>query len=78
MSNSNFDPMSFLHLIHDTIHQYTIIIPGGHNKYGGYHDYIVEYNPEEDTMTIVGHMTTARAYHAVSVVPAEDYLQWCQ
>ena len=65
------------------IHQYTII-PGGYgddsgDQYNGhYFDDILEYDPEEDTMTIVGHMTEARAYHAVSVVPAEDYLQWCQ
>ena len=29
-------------------------------------------------MTTVGHMTEARDFHAVSVVQADDYLQWCQ
>ena len=41
-------------------------------------DEILEYNPEDDTITTVGHMTEARGGHAVSVVQAEDYLQWCQ
>ena len=63
------------------IHLYTIIIPGGYrlvDDHGHYYDDILEYDPEEDTMTIVGHMIKARAWHAVSVVRAEDYLQWCQ
>lgn len=40
--------------------------------------YVLEYNPEEDTFTTVGHMFEARFDHAISVVPAGDYLQWCQ
>ena len=64
------------------IHQYTLIIPGGYNYNNDgddfYYDDILEYDPEEDTMTIVGHMTQGRAFHAVSVVAAEDYLPWCQ
>ena len=53
-----------------------VIIAGGYcddNR-----DDILEYDPEEDTMITVGHMTQARAQHAVSVIQAEDYLQWCQ
>ena len=45
---------------------------------GGEYDDILEYDPEEDTMTTVGHMTRARSQHAISVVQAGDYLQWCQ
>ena len=64
------------------IHQYTIIIPGGYrlgySDNDHYYDDILEYDPEEDTMTIVGHMTQGRKSHAVSVVRAEDYLPWCQ
>ena len=41
-------------------------------------DDILEYHPEEDTLIPVGHMTKARGEHAVSVVQARDYLQWCQ
>ena len=55
---------------------YTIIIAGGEDNDDIYDD-ILEYDPEEDTITSVGHMTQARAMHAISVVPAEDYLQWC-
>ena len=57
-------------IIHDTI-------AGGEDSDYNYHDDILEYDPEEDTITIVGHMTMARESHAVSVVPAADYLQWC-
>ena len=41
-------------------------------------DDILEYNPEDDTFTTVGHMLQSRSGHAMSVVPAGDYLQWCQ
>ena len=41
------------------------------------YDDILEYDPEEDIIIPVGHMIQARWNHAVSVVPAEDYLQWC-
>ena len=40
-------------------------------------DDILEYVPEEDTIIPVGKMIETRYNHAVSVVPAEDYLQWC-
>ena len=56
---------------------HTIIIAGGDDG-GDYYDDILEYQPEEDTFTTVGHMIQARSYHAVSVVQADDYLQWCQ
>ena len=61
---------------------YNNIIAGGsdENDQGGddIYDDILEYVPEEDTMTTVGHMIQARNWHSVSVVPADDYLQWCQ
>ena len=41
------------------------------------YDDILEYDPEEDTITSVGHMIQARDRHAISVVSAADYLQWC-
>ena len=50
---------------------YTIIIAGG------FYDDILQYDPEEDTITSVGHMIQARGSHAISVVSAADYLQWC-
>ena len=52
------------------------LIAGGYDGVDRYDD-ILEYDPEEDTITSVGHMTQARAYHAISVVSAGDYLQWC-
>ena len=55
---------------------YTIIILGGYGD-NNYHDDILEYDPEEDTITSVGHMIQARGSHAISVVSAADYLQWC-
>ena len=51
-------------------------IAGGEDN-SGYHDDILEFDPEEDTITTVGHMIQARYYHAISVVSAADYLQWC-
>ena len=55
---------------------YTINIAGGEDT-DYYYDDILEYDPEEDTITSVGHMIQARSYHAISVVLAADYLQWC-
>ena len=42
-----------------------------------YYDDILEYEPEEGSILIVGHMTQTRVYHAVSVVEAQDYVPWC-
>ena len=55
-----------------------LIIAGGNAGFQEYSDVILEYDPEEDSMIPVGHMTQARSYHAVSVVQAEDYAPWCQ
>ena len=55
--------------------QDTSLIAGGY-YYDGlthYYDDILKYDPEEDTITSVGHMTQARAGHAISVVSAKDY-----
>jgi len=55
-----------------------VLIFGGYAKGSGMsYDDILEYDPEEDSIVIVGKMTRARSSHAVSVVQAEDYLQWC-
>ena len=53
---------------------------GGENYIGTsqYYDDILEYDPEEDSMVPVGQMTQTRAWHALSVVQAQDYAQWCQ
>ena len=80
MSNSNsisqlFDLTSSSYLFHGTP---SFIIAGGYAFQHEFYDDIIEYHPEEDTMTPVGHMTEARYKHAVSVVKADDYLQWCQ
>ena len=49
---------------------------GGRGVYN-YYDDILEYEPEEDSILLVGRMTQARVYHAVSVVEAQDYVPWC-
>ena len=70
-----FDLTSSSYLFHGTP---SFIIAGGQASHYEFYDDIIEYHPEEDTMTPVGHMTEARYSHAVSVVKADDYLQWCQ
>lgn len=57
-----------------------VLIFGGENYIGTshYYDDILEYDPEEDSMVTVGHLTQTRAWHAISVVQAEDYSMWCQ
>ena len=61
---------------HTRFHRNIIIAGGLYNSH--YYDDILEYNPDEDSMVVVGHLTQARAYHAVSVVQAQDYTKWCQ
>ena len=60
---------------------HNIIIAGGHKTdegpNGHLYDDIVEYNPEEDTMTTVGHMIQTRAFQAISVVEVTNYANWC-
>merc|ERR1719468_582757 len=53
-----------------------LLIFGGTDKDRNSFDDILEYDPEQDAMIPVGHMIKARAEPAVSVVPADDYLQW--
>ena len=55
-----------------------IIIAGGWDEDYKNHDDILQYDPEEDKLIPVGHMIKKRSFHAVSVVKADDYLQWCQ
>ena len=40
-------------------------------------DDILEFNPVENTIVPLGHMTEARSQHAISVVKIKDYAQWC-
>ena len=65
-SNFQFKKRISWHLIH----------AGGNDEWDFYDD-IVEYDPEKDTMTTVGHMIEARGFHAVSVVDASEYTKWC-
>ena len=43
-----------------------------------YHDEVLMYNSEEDKWTTVGHLSTARIYHAMSLVPGNtaDHCLW--
>ena len=40
-------------------------------------DDILEFDPVENTIVPLGHMTEARSQHAISVVQIMDYAQWC-
>ena len=51
-------------------------ISGGYDDDGNFVD-ILEYDPEEDSMLLVGEMIQARSYHAISVVQAQHYAMWC-
>ena len=50
-----------------------VSIAGGRDS--GYKTDVDFYNSEEDEWTTVGHMSTARGFHAISLVPKEtaDY-----
>ena len=66
-----------LFITHTRYHR-NIIFAGGRDYDGNYYDDILEYNPDEDSMVVVGQMTQARGYHAVSVVQAQDFSVWCK
>ena len=75
---ANIDDRALVIIFCSTHSRYhmNLIIAGGYG--GGYRDDILEYDPDEDSMVPVGHMTQARSYHALSVVQVQDYVQWCQ
>jgi len=57
-----------------------VLLFGGFNfnsDYDDTYDDILEYDPEEDTITSVGHMIQAKESHAISVVEAAEYTKWC-
>ena len=37
----------------------------------------MEFNPETESWTKIGTMKRSRYYHAVSVVPFDDFAKWC-
>ena len=68
-----------LFITHNIYHR-NIIIAGGYDYDGDRNSYddILEYNPDEDSMVVVGRMSQARYYHAVSVVQVQDFSVWCK
>ena len=40
-------------------------------------DWILEFNPETESWTKIGTMKESRYNHAVSVVPFDDFANWC-
>ena len=48
---------------------------GGFDGYT--HDYIVSFNSREENWTVVGTMRKPRGFHAVSVVPMADVIDYC-
>ena len=62
------------YLMHTRFHR-NAIITGGYD--GDSHDDIIEFVPNKDIFSSVGQMIQARAWHALSVVPLQDYAPWC-
>ena len=51
---------------------------GGYEGYDGdYLDEIVEFSPTSGEWTVLDNMMEARYYHAVSVIKADDVIQFC-
>ena len=50
---------------------------GGSDIDVGYLDEIVEFSPTSGEWTVVDNMMEARYYHAVSVIKADDVIQFC-
>ena len=48
---------------------------GGYD--GDYLDEIVEFSPTSGEWTVLDNMMEARYYHAVSVIKADDVIQFC-
>ena len=42
-----------------------------------YYDEIVEFSPTSGEWTVVDNMMEARGYHAVSVIEADNVIQFC-
>ena len=51
---------------------------GGYEGYtGNTYDYIVSFNSSEENWTFVGTMRKPRGFHAVSVVPMAEVIEFC-
>ena len=46
-------------------------------SYGGYLDEIVEFSPTSGEWTVLDNMMEARADHAMSVIKADNIIQFC-
>ena len=49
---------------------------GGYND-GDYLDEIVEFSPTSGEWTVLDNMMKGRSFHAVSVIKADDVIQFC-
>ena len=65
-----------LFITHKIYHRNILFAGGRDNSY--YSDDILEYDPDKDSMIVVGRMSQDRGLHAVSVVQAQDFSVWCQ
>merc|ERR1712227_688024 len=53
-----------------------IIMTGGY--YGSYsYDYVLSYNTNDESWTLVGNMRSSRGFHAASVVPLDQIVDYC-
>ena len=50
---------------------------GGSDIDVGYLDEIVEFSPTSGEWTVVDNMMEARNYHAISVIKADNVIQFC-
>jgi len=56
-----------------------IIMTGGHDYDGhnNYYDYVLSYNTTSQSWTLVGNMRSSRGFHAASVVPMDQIVDYC-
>ena len=61
-------------------HEHFNIIGGWSWSWGSgiYHDYILQFNPDDGSWKEVGQLQQSRNYHGASLVNVEDVIRYCQ
>lgn len=54
-----------------------ILMTGGQDSTYDNHNYVLAFNSSEENWTVDGHMQKGRGYHAVSVVPMAQVIDFC-
>ena len=60
------------------VYIYSCFIIGGYIKSGTPTDYILSFDIRKETWSQVGSLKQARDYHSMSVVNAEDVVNYCK